>query len=53
MDGESVGSLWESQFKDWVFLHSLGASNGIPIIWDTMFVAQLDNLLISYTVLCS
>ena len=38
----SLSSLWGSQFVDWLFVGSIGASGGILLMWDKRFMEKVD-----------
>ena len=39
-----VRDLWESRFKGWEYLPSVGASGGLLVIWDTRFASKVDSI---------
>jgi len=48
-----VKSLWGSQFADWCYLPSSGASGGILLMWDRRVVEKLEAHVGAYVVACS
>jgi len=48
-----VKSLWGSQFADWCYLPSSGASGGILLMWDRRLVEKLEAHVGEYVVACN
>jgi hypothetical protein len=48
-----VKSLWGSQFVDWCYLPSSGASGGILLMWDRGVVEKFEAHVGEYVVACS
>jgi len=46
----SLSSLWGSQFVDWLFVGSIGASGGILLMWDKRFMEKVDEAVGDYSV---
>ena len=46
----SLSSLWCSQFVDWLFVGSIGASGVILLMWDKRFMEKVDDVVGDYSV---
>ena len=44
LDDLVVRDVWESRFKGWECLPSVGASGGVLVIWDTRFATKVDSI---------